>query len=144
VATIATPRVEKFIWKNLVCRFGVPCRLISDNGTQFSSSQVRRTCQQLGIIQCFSSIEHPQTNGQEEATNKLILKALKRRVLASKSPWPEEIPRILWAYHTTPQSTTHETLFSLVYGTDALLPIEIGNPAESKRELTLESNEQGV
>jgi len=91
VATIAAPRVEKFIWKNIVCRFGVPRRLISDNGTQFSSSQVRRTCQQLAITQCFSSIEHPQTNGQAEAANKVILKALKRRVLASRSPWPKEI-----------------------------------------------------
>jgi len=40
VATITASGVEKFIWKNLVCRFGVPHRLISDNGTQFSSSQV--------------------------------------------------------------------------------------------------------
>ena len=144
MATIAASKVEKFIWKNLVCRFGVPRRLISDNGTQFTSSQVRRTCQQLGILQCFSSIEHPQTNGQAEAANKVILKALKRRVLASKSPWPEEIPRILWAYHTTQQSTTHETPFSLVYETDALLPVEIGNPVENRKELASDLNEQGV
>jgi len=64
--------------------------------------------------------------------------------LASKSPWPEEIPRILWAYHTTQQSTTHETPFSLVYGTDALLPVEIGNPVENRKELASDLNEQGV
>jgi len=144
VANITASKVEKFIWKNLVCRFGVPRRLISDNGTQFTSSQVRQTCRRLGITQCFSSIEHPQTNGQAEAANRVILRALKRRVLASRSSWPEEISRILWAYHTTPQSTTHETPFSLVYGTDALLPIEVGHPTENRKELTTESNEEGV
>ena len=59
VASITASKVEKFLWKNIICRFGVPCRLISDNGTQFTSTQVQHTCKQLGITQCFSSIEHP-------------------------------------------------------------------------------------
>ena len=48
--------------------------------------------------------------------------------LASMSSWawsPSEVPRIVWSYHTTPQSNTHETPFSLVYGTDAMIPVEI-------------------
>ena len=85
VTSIIASKVEKFLWKNIVCQFGVPCRLISDNDTQFTSVQVRHTCKQLGITQCFSSVEHPQTNGQVEAANKVILKALKRRVLVSKT-----------------------------------------------------------
>ena len=78
VASITASKVEKFLWKNIVCRFGVPCRLISDNGTQFTSAQVRHTCKQLEITQCFSFVEHPQTNGQAEVVNKVILKALNR------------------------------------------------------------------
>ena len=42
-----------------------------------------------------------------------------------KGTWAEEVPRIVWAYHTTPQSSTHETPFSLVYGSDAMIPVEI-------------------
>jgi len=54
-----------------------------------------------------------------------LLRGLKRRLEKAKGTWAEEVPRIVWAYHTTPQSTTRETPFSLVYGSDAMIPIEI-------------------
>jgi len=53
------------------------------------------------------------------------LRGLKRRLEKPKETWSEEVPIILWAYHTTPQSTTKETPFSLVYGSDAMIPVEI-------------------
>ena len=45
VAVILGSRVREFIWKNIICRFGVPHRIISDNGTQFTCSQVRQLCE---------------------------------------------------------------------------------------------------
>ena len=50
---------------------------------------------------------------------------MKRRLEKAKGNWAEEVPRIVWDYHITPQSTTRETPFSLVYGSDAMIPIEI-------------------
>jgi len=50
---------------------------------------------------------------------------LKRRLEKAKGAWAEEVPRIVWAYHTTPQSSTMETPFSLVYGSHAMIPVEI-------------------
>ena len=76
-------------------------------------------------------MEHPQTNGQAEAANKVILRGVKRRLVAVKGEWPNEIHRVLWAYHTTPQSSTRETPFTLVYGTDAMIHMEI---TENTRE----------
>jgi len=87
-------------------------------------------------------VEHPQTNGQAEAANKVILRALKRRISSARTSWPEEIPQILWAYNTTPQSTTHETPFNLVYGTDALHPIELGN--SSREKVASEADKQSI
>jgi len=101
VAVISGGRIREFIWKNIICRFGVPRRIISDNGTQFACSQVKQLCTEVGIKQVFSSVEHPQTNGQAEAANKVILRGVKRRLAAAKGEWPNEIPRVLWAYHTT-------------------------------------------
>jgi len=131
VASITASKVTNFVWKNIVCRFSVPQCLISDNGTQFLSTQFRKFCEELKIKQRFSSVEHPQTNGQAEAANKVILNALRRRISKAKTCWPDELPRIIWAYHTTPQSSTHETPFSLVYGTDALLPIQVDQQRDS-------------
>jgi len=68
---------------------------------------------------------HPQTNGQVESANRVLLRGLKRRLEKAKGSWAEEVPCIVWAYHTTEQSGTHETPFSLVYGCDAMIPIEI-------------------
>jgi len=79
----------------------------------------------LDIKQIFSSLEHPQTNGQVESANKVLLRGLKRRLEKAKETWSEEVPRILWAYNTTPQSTTKETPFSLVYGSDTMILVEI-------------------
>jgi len=53
------------------------------------------------------------------------LRGLKRRLEKAKGVWAEEVPRIVWAYHTTPQTSTMETPFSLVYGSDAMNPVEI-------------------
>jgi len=125
VAQITTHKVQHFVWKNIVCCFGVPRRLVSENGTQFASQQLGKLCTEVGIKQVFASIEHPQTNGQVESGNRVLLRGLKRRLEKAKGTWPEEVPRIVWAYHTTPQSTTGETPFILVYRSDAMILVEI-------------------
>src|ERR1044072_1034637 len=66
VATITAARVKSFYWKNIICRFGVPYTIFSDNGTKFSSALIQDFAQELGIQLQHSSVEHPQTNGQAE------------------------------------------------------------------------------
>jgi len=89
VAVISGSRVREFIWKNIICRFRVPQCIILDNWTQFACSQVRQLCDAIGIKQVFSFVEHPQTNGQAEVANKVILRGVKRRLVASKEEWPK-------------------------------------------------------
>ncbi|XP_072073832.1 uncharacterized protein [Arachis hypogaea] len=76
-------------------------------------------------VQQFSSIEHPQTNGLAEAANKIILQGLKKKLDDSKGEWAELISEVLWSYNTTEQSATKETPFRLVYGSEAMIPIEV-------------------
>ncbi|GAU40231.1 hypothetical protein TSUD_270310 [Trifolium subterraneum] len=83
----------------------------------------------LGTTQHFKSVEHPQTNGQAEAANRVLLRGLRRRMGASKGNWTEELHNVLWSYRTTPHSTTGETPFRLTYGTEAVIPVEIGEPS---------------
>ena len=77
--------MKKFIWKNIITRFGVPNSLISDNGLQFDSRAFRKFCSNLGIKNRFSSPVYPQGNGQAEAVNKVIVNDLKRRLEGAKS-----------------------------------------------------------
>ena len=49
LASITQQNVKNFIWKNIVCRFGVPKVLVSDNGRQFDNSLFRDFCQHFRI-----------------------------------------------------------------------------------------------
>jgi len=116
---------------------------VSDNGTQFGSQQLGKLCIELGIKQVFASIEQPQTNEQVESANRVLFRGLKRRLEKAKGTWAEEVPRTVWTYHTTPQSTTKETSFSLVYGSDAMIPVEIQESSPRFQNFVAEeSNEE--
>ncbi|XP_072071426.1 uncharacterized protein [Arachis hypogaea] len=103
--------------------------VISDNGAQFTDKNFKEFLSGLGIKQRFSSVEHPQSNGQVEAANKVILKGLKKRLEGKKGSWADELASVLWSYRTSLQSSTGETPFQLTYGVDAVIPVEIGEPS---------------
>jgi len=92
VAQITAHEVQHFMCKNLMCCFGIPRHLISDNGTQFASQQLGKLCSDLEIKKIFVSMEHPQTNGQLESANRVLLRGLKRRLEKAKGTWSEEVP----------------------------------------------------
>ena len=71
---------KRFVWKNIVIRFGIPRTLISDNSLQFDSKAFRRYCYDLGISNKYSTSAYPQRNGQAEAINKVIVSALEKRL----------------------------------------------------------------
>ena len=125
LANIRDAVVKKFVWKNIVTRFGVPDSLISDNGLQFDSRAFREFCSDLDIKNRYSTPAYPQGNGQAEAVNKVIVNGLKERLDGAKGKWAKELPNVLWAYRTTPRRSTGETPFSLTYGAEAVIPVEV-------------------
>ena len=66
-------------FKGLVCHFGVPNRIITDNGTQFTSRTFMQYIQDLGSKACFASVSHHSGNGQAERVNAEVLRGLKTR-----------------------------------------------------------------
>ena len=98
------------MWKNIVCRFGIPQTIISNNGWQFDSQGFRDFCSRLGIKNQFSSPGHSQANGQMEVTNQTLLKIIKAQLDDANGAWSEELPNVLWAYRPTPRTPTGETL----------------------------------
>jgi len=77
-----------------------------------------------------------------ESGNRVLLKGLERRLEKAKGTWTKEVPRILWAYNTTSQSTIKEAPFSPVYGSDAMIPVEIQeNSPQFQNFIAEEANE---
>uniref|UniRef100_A0A2N9FJ88 Uncharacterized protein n=1 Tax=Fagus sylvatica TaxID=28930 RepID=A0A2N9FJ88_FAGSY len=126
LATITERNIQNFVWKAVICRFGIPRVLVSDNGKQFDNPRFRQFSQELGIHNHYSSPGHPQANGQVEVTNRSLLKLIKTRLEGAKGLWPEELPSILWAYRTTVRIPTGETPFRMTFGSEAVVPVEIG------------------
>ena len=141
LAKITQQNVKNFIWKSIVCRFGVPRVLVSDNGRQFDNSPFRDFGEQLGINNHYSSPFHPQANGQAEIANRSLLKIIKTRLEGAKGVWPDELPRVLWAYRTTVRTTTRETPFKLAYGSEAVIPAEVHMASHRVKEYQAEENE---
>ena len=141
LANIRDVDAKKFVWKNIVTRFGVPHILISDNGLQFDSKVFRRYCCELGIKNKYLTLAYPQRNGNVEAVNKVIMNELKKRLDDAKGEWVEELPHVLWTYRTTPRRSTGETPFSMTYGAKVVIPLETGFPTLRTSLFTPNSND---
>ncbi|CAL2247756.1 unnamed protein product [Prunus armeniaca] len=81
--------VERFIWKNIICRFGYPQSLVTDNGSQFIGKRITAFFEKYKIKQHLSTSRYPQGNGQAKASNKVILDCLKKRLESAKGKWVE-------------------------------------------------------
>ncbi|CAL9012013.1 unnamed protein product [Prunus brigantina] len=84
LATITAARIETFVWQNIVCSFGIPNTMVTDNGRQFDNAKFKQFCCNLKIKLCFASPAHPQSNGQVEVVNKIIKKSLKTKLDKAK------------------------------------------------------------
>ena len=133
VRKVTAQSAIKFL-KELVCRLGVPARIITDNGTQFTSRAFMQYVHALGSKISFASVAHPRSNGQAERANAEVLRGLKTRTFDMLQKhgrrWIDELPVVLWSLRTTPNRATGQTPFSLVYGAEAVIPIELiyGSP----------------
>ena len=142
LANIKDVDAKRFVWRNIVTRFGVPRTFISDNGLQFDSKAFRRYCCELGITNRYLTPVYPQGNGQAEASNKVIVNGLKKRLDDTKGRWVDELPYVLWAYRMTPRRSTGKTPFAMTYGAKAVIPLEANFPTLRTNSFTPSSNDE--
>ena len=99
----------KFL-KGLVCRFGVPARIITDNATQFTSHAFMQYVHTLGSKISFASVAHPRSNGQPKRANVEVLQGLKtttfHKLQKCGTRWIDELRLVLWSLKTTPNRAT--------------------------------------
>ncbi|GJY25317.1 reverse transcriptase domain-containing protein [Tanacetum coccineum] len=118
VAAITEAQIKKFVWENIVCRFGLPREIISDNEKQFRDNPFKNWCEKLCIHQCFAFIKHPHANGLVKRGNRSLGKGIKTR--------------------------NGETPFSLTYGTQAVIPVEIGMPTLRTAKVDMIKNDEAL
>ncbi|GAU22742.1 hypothetical protein TSUD_138660 [Trifolium subterraneum] len=106
LAKISASNILRLFKRNVLARFRIPQVVVTDNGTKFTNKKFQEFLVTIGTTQHFTSVEHPQTNGQAEAANRVLLRGLRRRMGTSKGNW-------------TGNCTT----------TEAVIPMEIGEPS---------------
>nr|GEU58194.1 protein NYNRIN-like [Tanacetum cinerariifolium] len=144
VATITGAHIKKFVWDNIVCRFGLPGEIISDNEKQFRDNPFKDWCEKLCIRQCFAFVKHLQDNGLVERANRSLGKGIKARLDERSKNWLEEISHALWAHCTMIKSSNEETPFSLTYGMKAMIRVEISMPTLRTAEVDMVKNDEAL
>ncbi|GKV51004.1 hypothetical protein SLEP1_g57682 [Rubroshorea leprosula] len=147
LSSLTSKKVEDFVFSSIICRYGIPNQIVADNGTQFNCSSFRDFCSSYGIKLQLTSVYHPESNGMVESVNKCILEGIKPRLEQHKAKWADELHNVLWAYRTTSRTATGTTLnrvylinfyiisllletpYHLAFGTEAVIPVEIGVPS---------------
>ena len=95
LATIIEQKVRNFVWRSIICRFGIPRSLVSNNGKQFDNPKFKDFCAELKIKNYYSSPAHPQSNGQAEVTTRTLKVALKTKLEDLKKKWVEYLLEVL-------------------------------------------------
>jgi len=126
--SVTSKVIAKFIRRELICRYGLPSRIITDNGTNLNNKVMTELCEEFKIHHHNSSPYHPKRNGAVEAADKNIKKIIQKMVVTYKD-WHEMLPFALHGYRTSVQTSTGATPFSLVYGMEAVLPFEVEIPS---------------
>jgi transposase InsO family protein len=117
--------IAKLIVNEIFCRHGAPKTLLSDRGKNFLSKLIREVCNLLSIKKLNTPAYHPQTDGLVERFNSVISQSLSMYVSANQKDWDEFLPSILFAYRTSPQATTGDFPFYLLYGREPRLPADV-------------------
>jgi transposase InsO family protein len=107
VSLIMNLRAEQamMFFTDIIYRFGVPNSIITDNMSQFTCRKFLEFCDKFHIRVDWAAVAHPQTNGQVEWANDMILQGLKPRIFdrlnKSDRKWLQELPVVIWSLRTT-------------------------------------------
>uniref|UniRef100_A0A2N9HI76 Uncharacterized protein n=1 Tax=Fagus sylvatica TaxID=28930 RepID=A0A2N9HI76_FAGSY len=121
-------RSPGFVKNNIICRYGMPEMLITDNASNLNNRMMDQLCQQFKIQHHNSAPYRPKMNGAVEAANKNVKKILSKMTETYKD-WHEHLPYALCAYRTSVRTSVGATPYSLVYGMEAVLPVEVEIPS---------------
>jgi transposase InsO family protein len=115
----------EFVKEHIIYRFGIPQTITTDQGAQFVSLEFRDFAESMGIKLFNSSPYYAQANGQAEASSKIMIKLIQKKIDQKPRRWHSVLSEALWSYRMAPHGATKTSPYELVYGHHAILPWEI-------------------
>lgn len=117
--------LARTLFDEVICRYGVPEELHSDQGKNLCSSLIQCLCEMLGIRRTNTTAYHPQGNGQTERFNRTLESILAKLLQDNTTQWDDQIPQALFAYRTSLHESTRFSPFLLMFGRSPNLPIDV-------------------
>eukprot|EP00795_Rhopilema_esculentum_P008405 gene8405-biopygen9466 len=117
-------RIAHILVDEILARHGAPRALLSDRGPNFLASIVKEVCKIMNTRRQLTTAYHPQTDGLVERFNATLAEGLSMYVSSNQKDWDKHIPMVLFAYRVSPNATTGESPFYLLYGREPRLPID--------------------
>ena len=131
--------IARLLVTKIIPQHGVPSQLLSDRGSAFLSSLMFEIYRLMGIKKLNTTAYHPQTDGLVERFNRTLSDMLAKTVATGGRDWDDYLPYVLFAYRASPQESTGESPFFLLYGRDPQLPIdEVLQPPRERTEIDIE------
>jgi transposase InsO family protein len=97
--------------EHIIHRFSIPQTLTTDQGTSFTSGQVREFADSYKIKLLNSSPYYAQANGQVNFSNKILIKLIKKKIAENPRRWHEVLSKALWAHRISRHGATKVTPF---------------------------------
>ncbi|MCO5593608.1 hypothetical protein L7F22_047623 [Adiantum nelumboides] len=114
----------QFLYENIFTRYGLPIEIVSDRRTPFINEVIEFLLDEFMVIHRKTAPYSPQANGQAESTNKILVTILTKIVSESRADWDQKLHSALWAYQVAYKTSIGTTPFNMVYGSQAILPLE--------------------
>jgi transposase InsO family protein len=108
--------LRELYMSRIVCLHGVPKKIVSDRGTQFTSRFWERLREALDTQLCFSSAYHPQTDGQTERVNQILQDMLRACALQYGRSWDKSLLYAEFSYNNSYQESLKMVSFEMLYG----------------------------
>ena len=115
----------KHLYNDFILRFGIPARIMHDQGKEFENSLFQNLERFSGVTKTRTTPYHPQTNGSVERMNSTLLQMLRTLPEEQKSRWPEKLNKLTFAYNSTKHSSTGFSPHFLMFGREPILPVDL-------------------
>jgi hypothetical protein len=126
----------KFIFEEIICKYGVPEQILTDQGRNFEAELIKHLCLFLGVDKLRTTSYHAKANGEVERFNKTLKTMLATYVNNHHRDWDIFLQQVVFAYNTSTQESTRLSPFKIVFGHDDTQLIDLKQSYQHEKEIT--------
>ena len=122
--TYGAPKIAEIIFKEIVAKYGMPKKIVSDRDPRFTSIFWKTLFELSGTELAMSTAYHPQTDGMTERVNQVVEQILRNYINYRQNDWDVYLPGVAYAINTAENQSTGFTPFEMIYGANPKGPID--------------------